>query len=76
MPFLVTYPLAISTVTQALSHRVVRPNRPLEELSRTEPLTGLSNRVRREEVAASDLRRSRRSGRPFSLLMIDVDRFK
>jgi diguanylate cyclase len=76
IPFLVAYPLAISAVTHALSQRVLRQNRLLEELSRTDSLTGLPNRARWEEAAASELRRSRRSGRPSSLLMIDVDRFK
>lgn len=76
MPFLVAYPLAISVVSHALVARVRRQNRLLEELTRTDALTGLPNRARFEEVAIAELKRSARSGRPSSLLMIDVDDFK
>ncbi len=76
MPILVVYPLAISTVTRALSSKVVRQNRTLAQLNRTDALTGLPNRTYWEEVAVGELRRSHRSGRPASLLMIDIDRFK
>lgn len=76
MPFLVAYPLGISLVSRALSARVRQQNRLLEELTRTDALTGLPNRARFEEIAIAELRRSIRSGRPSSLLMIDVDTFK
>lgn len=76
MPFLVAYPLAISVVSHALSSRVRNQNRLLEELTRTDALTSLPNRGRFEEVAIAELKRSARSGRPSSLLMIDVDDFK
>jgi len=76
MPFLVSYPLAIATVSAALSARVRHQNRLLAEMNRTDALTGLPNRVRFEEVALSELRRSARSGRPACLLLLDVDGFK
>jgi diguanylate cyclase len=76
MPFLVAYPVAISVVSHALSSRVQKQNRLLEELTRTDALTSLPNRARFEEVAIAELKRSARSRRASSLLMIDVDGFK
>jgi diguanylate cyclase (GGDEF)-like protein len=46
------------------------------ELARTDPITGLGNRRFFEQVAAVELNRSRRYGRPFALAYLDVDRFK
>ncbi len=76
MPFLFVYPLAITVVSRALSVRVREQNRLLEALNRTDALTGLPNRSHFEDVAITELRRSARSGRPSSLLMVDVDNFK
>ncbi len=50
-----------------------------EELRRRmvrDPLTGLFNRGFFDELLPLELERSRRGGRPLSLLLIDVDRFK
>lgn len=41
-----------------------------------DPLTGLANRRKLEELAAKSLAVARRHGRPLALLMIDVDQFK
>jgi diguanylate cyclase len=76
LPLLVVYPLAIGSVTRGLSKKVVRQNKTLEQLNRTDALTGLPNRTHWEEIAKSELRRHHRSGRPASLLMIDIDHFK
>jgi diguanylate cyclase (GGDEF)-like protein len=48
----------------------------LERLSVTDELTGLANRRRLMAELERELRRSYRSGRPFAVLMLDVDRFK
>ena len=48
----------------------------LEELARRDPLTGAYNRRHLDLALASALDRSRRDGRPLSLLLIDIDRFK
>jgi diguanylate cyclase (GGDEF)-like protein len=48
----------------------------LERLSVTDELTGLANRRRLMAELERELRRSERHGRPFSILMLDVDRFK
>jgi len=48
----------------------------LEELSRTDKLTGLLNRLKLDEVFAYELIQARRYEKSFSVLLIDVDRFK
>ena len=48
----------------------------LERLSVTDPLTGLSNRLRMMEVLENEVRRSRRLHHHFSVVMADVDLFK
>jgi len=44
--------------------------------SRTDMLTGLPNRRAFYDRAARELERARRYGRPVSLIMLDIDRFK
>ncbi len=46
------------------------------ELSLRDALTGCFNRAHGLETLDSELRRSRRSGRPVSILMFDIDHFK
>jgi len=48
----------------------------LEELSYVDGLTGIANRRRFDERLDNEWRRSRRSGAPLALLMIDIDHFK
>jgi diguanylate cyclase len=76
LPLLVIYPIAISSVTFALASRVAAQNRRLEEMGRTDGLTGLANRRKCFAVAEAELARHRRTGRPVALLMLDIDRFK
>jgi diguanylate cyclase (GGDEF)-like protein len=51
-------------------------NEELQRFSTTDSLTGLHNRHSLMDLLAAELERSRRGGRPFGLLMIDVDHFK
>ncbi|MEU8662327.1 diguanylate cyclase, partial [Actinoplanes philippinensis] len=51
-------------------------NRQLEILSATDALTGLANRRQFERAVDAEWRRATRTGRPFSIVMIDVDFFK
>jgi diguanylate cyclase len=76
LPFLVVYPIALSAAAYELSRTVVRQNRMLDQLSRTDPLTGLANRLHWEGTVAVELQRVSRSGRPSTLLMLDIDNFK
>jgi diguanylate cyclase (GGDEF)-like protein len=48
----------------------------LDRLANTDGLTELCSRRRWYEVATNELPRSQRYGRPFSLLLIDIDFFK
>lgn len=50
--------------------------RKFERMAITDPVTGLFNRRRFEEVLTQEFERYRRYGTPFSCLMIDVDYFK
>jgi diguanylate cyclase (GGDEF)-like protein len=51
-------------------------NRQLEQLTLTDPLTGLANRRRFSQALTAEGDRARRKGIPLSVAMIDVDHFK
>lgn len=76
LPLLVVYPLAISLANHALASRIVQQNRRLDELGRTDDLTGLANRRHGLAVAEAELIRARETGRPVSLILLDLDHFK
>jgi diguanylate cyclase (GGDEF)-like protein len=48
----------------------------LSRLARTDPLTGLANRRGWDEQLERELAQSRRSGRPVSVALLDLDDFK
>jgi diguanylate cyclase (GGDEF)-like protein len=48
----------------------------LKRLAYLDPLTGLGNRRYFDSIVASELRRSARAGKPLTLLICDIDRFK
>lgn len=76
LPFMFAYPMALSTAAYALGRKVVRQNRMLDRLNRTDALTGLWNRMHWEEAALNELTRCARTGRPAALLLMDIDHFK
>jgi diguanylate cyclase (GGDEF)-like protein len=51
-------------------------NTELERLATADPLTGLANRRRFDEVLADEWRRAIRVRRPLCLLILDIDHFK
>lgn len=51
-------------------------NVQLEQLSRSDPLTGLANRRHFDEIKEIEFRRALRLGQPLTVLMCDVDFFK
>ena len=60
----------------AISIRNVQLLTQTRESSVRDPLTGCFNRAYAIESLASELQRSRRSGRPLSVMMFDVDKLK
>lgn len=58
------------------THELAEANARLGQLAVTDGLTGLYNHRHFHERLSLELERSQRSGRPVSLLMIDVDHFK
>jgi len=58
--------------TEALAEANCR----LEQLTLTDPLTGLANRRRLTDVLEAEWLRALRSGEPIGLAMIDIDNFK
>jgi diguanylate cyclase (GGDEF)-like protein len=50
--------------------------RHIEELARTDPLTGLLNRRGLAELARREVHRANRTGQPVAVLMLDLDHFK
>ncbi len=53
-----------------------RNEEELIKLAATDPLTGIFNRREFRVVAEKEIMRSRRYGRPLSILMMDIDHFK
>lgn len=60
----------------ALSVRAVQLRAEIERLATSDPLTGLPNRRVLDGVLAREVARSRRSGTPLSVALLDVDHFK
>jgi two-component system cell cycle response regulator len=59
-----------------LQKALLASNRRLEELARTDPLTGIGNRRSFDAELASRFEHARRYNRPLTLVMIDIDHFK
>lgn len=76
LPAMILQPTLVGILTNRMIVRVRTQNRELDRLSSTDVLTGLGTRRFWQERARNDLVAYRRAGRPISLLMVDVDRFK
>jgi diguanylate cyclase (GGDEF)-like protein/putative nucleotidyltransferase with HDIG domain len=64
------------TLLSYLRSRMERLMRRLTDAARTDPLTGLPNRVALQEVLAREIERAKPESRPVSVLVLDTDRFK
>jgi diguanylate cyclase (GGDEF)-like protein len=60
----------------SVGERLTRQRREIEKQAAHDPLTGLHNRRLFEERLNNEFERSKRYGRPMTVLMIDVDNFK
>ena len=76
LPILMVYPIAISAAAYSLARKVGQQNKRLEELGRTDILTGLANRRHCFAAAEAELARHRRTRRPAALVILDIDHFK
>lgn len=72
----VDHPLARLGDMATLAVSSAQARNRLAHLASTDELTGLANRRVFNERIESDLARSRRSGHPLSLVMVDLDHFK
>jgi diguanylate cyclase (GGDEF)-like protein len=68
--------LALLLAMVAWHRQSRRYARALEQLARTDELTGLPNRREARDRIEYELARAERTGRPFSLALIDIDGFK
>lgn len=53
-----------------------RANQKLDQISKTDELTGLPNRREMNETIANEIGRAQRSRKPFCFIFIDIDHFK
>ncbi|HML53573.1 MAG TPA: diguanylate cyclase [Solidesulfovibrio magneticus] len=66
----------IVAIIVAWNLRINKLNDELERRSRTDPLTGLANRTHLDAVLRQEADRAERYGRPFAVILFDVDHFK
>lgn len=73
----------VKLLNQALEERVRQrtrelfdANRQLQTLALTDELTGIPNRRKMKELGEKEARRSERSERPFTVMLLDIDHFK
>ncbi|TWH59437.1 diguanylate cyclase [Desulfitobacterium sp. LBE] len=62
--------------SQRLAQELFESQKELEDLATTDPLTGISNRLKLNELGNNEMIRSRRLNHPFSVIVFDIDHFK
>ncbi len=68
--------LVVAALVGALRRHVQALVSQLSDLARVDQLTGIPNRRGFDEVLRQESKRAARSGRAFSLILIDIDHFK
>src|SRR5690606_21633146 len=76
LPIIVIHTIAVSLASYRLIRQVTRQNLMLDELRRTDTLTGLYGRGYWREQADLALDRHQPSGEPAGLVLLDLDHFK
>ena len=66
----------LESLVRERTRELTEANTKLEELTVTDNLTSLYNRLKMDELMTSELTRAQRYKRPFSLILIDLDDFK
>jgi diguanylate cyclase (GGDEF)-like protein len=66
----------LASLVRQRTAELEQKNVELEKLAVTDRLTGLYNRLKLDQVLDSECARSARFGQPFSLLLLDLDKFK
>ncbi|TXT41147.1 MAG: signal transduction family protein (GGDEF domain-containing protein) [Comamonadaceae bacterium] len=66
----------LEQAVQERTQELLEKNRELEHLSTTDRLTGLCNRMRLDAVVAEEIARNQRYQSPFSVILLDIDKFK
>ncbi len=69
----------INEISDKLSHTLIElqeKNLQLKALSQTDVLTQLANRLRVDRVLEDEIYKSEERGRTFSIILIDIDKFK
>lgn len=64
------------TARKLSEERIAELNVELRELSLTDSLTKLANRMRLDAALGDELKRAERYGTPFSVVLVDIDNFK
>jgi diguanylate cyclase (GGDEF)-like protein len=67
---------AHATALQQQASTLSQQNEQLRARAETDALTGLANRARFDQVLAEQFHMAEEGGRPLSLLLLDVDKFK
>lgn len=76
LPLMVIHTLTVSASSYRLVRKVQKQNMRLDELTRSDSLTGLESRDHWRQQAEAMLADHAASGQPVNLLLVDVDLFK
>lgn len=76
LPIITLYPLLVGNMSYQLSHKLTAKKAQLEQLSRTDVLTGLNNRMYLEEQLEQLFKQNKREKSKACFIFIDVDHFK
>ena len=76
LPLMVIHTLTVSASSYRLVRKVQKQNLRLDELTRSDSLTGLQSRDHWQQQAGSMLAWHAATGQPSSMLLVDVDWFK
>lgn len=68
--------LALKQMNEDLEIKVAERTKALEKLSITDQLTGMYNRLKLDQEFERELNRGNRYGTPFSIILLDLDKFK